>query len=108
MVSSRETVVGSDAPRERELEELFASYVERLNRGEELHPQEILAKHPVLGGDLLACLEGYVDPDSAPRSLPSRMLGDYTLRRETGRGGMGVVYDAWQNSLEKGSKRCPN
>ncbi len=87
MVSDRETVLGSDAQRERELEELFASYVERLNRGEELHPQEILAKHPVLGGDLLACLEGYVDPESAPTAWPSKTLGDYTLRREIGSGG---------------------
>jgi serine/threonine protein kinase len=101
MVRDRETVIGSSAQRERELEELFAIYVERLNRGEELHPQEILAKHPVLGGDLLACLEGYVDPDSAPKASPSRTLGDYTLRREIGRGGMGVVYDAWQNSLDR-------
>jgi serine/threonine protein kinase len=75
--------------------------VERLNRGEELHPQEILAKHPVLGEDLLASLEGYVDPDSTVPVSPCRTLGDYTLRREIGRGGMGVVYDAWQNSLDR-------
>ncbi len=66
MVSDGKTTVASDDPRARELEELFASYVERLNRGEELHPQEILARHPSLGADLLACLEDYVDPQATP------------------------------------------
>ncbi|MCH7885718.1 MAG: protein kinase, partial [Planctomycetes bacterium] len=29
------------------------------------------------------------------------VLGDYTLRREIGRGGMGTVYEAWQQSLQR-------
>ena len=32
---------------EHELEELFASYVDQMNRCDELNPQEILAKHPL-------------------------------------------------------------
>ncbi len=42
-------------------EEIFAAYVERLNRGEECHPQEVLARHPTIADQLLACLEDYVD-----------------------------------------------
>ena len=34
---------------ERGLEKLFARYVDQLNRGDELNPQEILAKHPLVG-----------------------------------------------------------
>ena len=86
---------------EHELEELFASYVDQLNRGDELNPQAILAKHPLVGEQLLACLEDYVGPDTAPINVQLQTLGDYTLRRQIGRGGMGVVYDAWQNSLDR-------
>ncbi|MFB3139350.1 MAG: hypothetical protein ACE10B_09035, partial [Phycisphaerales bacterium] len=66
MVSNRETTIASDPLREHQLEELFAYYVDRLNKGDELNPQEILAKHPELGADLLEYLEGYIDPDAAP------------------------------------------
>src|SRR3972149_981565 len=86
---------------EREVEELFAFYVDALNRGEEVQPQEILVKHPLVGEKLLECLEDYIDSDSALTDPPPRTLGDYTLRRQIGRGGMGVVYDAWQNSLDR-------
>ncbi|MCH9035518.1 MAG: serine/threonine-protein kinase, partial [Planctomycetes bacterium] len=86
---------------EHELEKLFASYVDRLNRGDELNPQEILAKHPLVGEQLLACLEDFVGAGNAPINVQLQTLGDYTLRRQIGRGGMGVVYDAWQNSLDR-------
>ena len=86
---------------ERGLEKLFASYVDQLNRGDELNPQEILAKHPLVGEQLLACLEDFVGAGKAPINVQLQTLGDYTLRRQIGRGGMGVVYDAWQNSLDR-------
>lgn len=34
-------------------------------------------------------------------SAPVQMLGDFELRREIGRGGMGTVFEAWQNSLQR-------
>ena len=32
---------------------------------------------------------------------PPDLLGDFELRREIGRGGMGTVYEAWQRSLQR-------
>ncbi|MFQ5414703.1 MAG: protein kinase [Phycisphaerae bacterium] len=38
-------------------------------------------------------------PKPVGETLPVRVLGDFELRREIGRGGMGTVYEAWQRSL---------
>ena len=43
-------------------------------------------------------------PDVAPRpgfTAPIGVLGDFELKREIGRGGMGTVYEAWQRSLQR-------
>ena len=66
---------------ERGFAKLFASYVDQLNRGDELNPQEILAKHALVGEQLLACLENFVGAGKAPINVQLQTLGDYTLRR---------------------------
>ncbi len=60
----------------------------------------LLQRHP----DLAEVLEPMID--GAPAELPTpaaaeRVLGDYRLVREIGRGGMGLVYEAWQRSLDR-------
>ncbi len=87
------------------VEEILAGYVDRLNAGERIHPEEILFDHPHRGQEILEQMKAFMagedseGPDSEEKPLGA--LGDYILRRQIGRGGMGVVYDAWQSSMER-------
>ncbi len=86
--------------RDTRLEELFAAYVDRLNTGEPVDRAKVWDEHPELADQLVPLLEEFIDAavvDSA--NLGS--VGDYTLRRQIGRGGMGVVYEAWENSIDR-------
>jgi tetratricopeptide (TPR) repeat protein len=86
----------------RKLEDLLALYLGRLNDGEALDSDRILADHPDLGEEILRDLEAFVGmTGEGDTDEPLGTLGDYTLKRQIGRGGMGVVYEAWQGSLER-------
>ena len=58
----------------------------------------LLEEHPDLRDLLEPMVGGRIDSD--PRA-EERVLGDFRLVRELGRGGMGVVYEAWQRSLDR-------
>jgi serine/threonine protein kinase len=97
------------------LDPLAESFVAQLRRGEHPSVSEYTAKHPDLaerirkvfpalvvleelgsvGGDGSNLSSGLVS-SSAP--VP-RELGEYRILREVGRGGMGIVYEAVQQSL---------
>ena len=92
----------NDTSDDQRLDRLIAQYIDRLNAGEALDPTEIVAKDPDLGPDVVKELETFLQlAPSAVGASALGTLGDYTLRRQIGRGGMGVVYDAWEGSLDR-------
>ena len=82
-------------------EQVLADCINRLNRGETLRPELILAAYPTIGPEVLEQLEAFRGFGSNEPNEPLGALGDYTLRRQIARGGMGVVYEAWQGSLDR-------
>ncbi len=98
------------------LEDLVDDYLERLRRGEQPEVAEYVERHPDLASQIEAVFPalGLVEafkPGSgdATGSLAGALvpgigtklerLGDFRLLREVGRGGMGCVYEAEQESL---------
>ncbi len=83
-------------------EDLLAKYVDRLTGGEILDREQILEECPTFGAALLEQLETFFEIGASPAAdAPFGTVGDYTLRRQIGRGGMGIVYDAVQNSMDR-------
>jgi serine/threonine-protein kinase len=92
------------------LGQLADDFLERHRRGERPALTEYADRHPELAEQIrdlfpaLALMED-VRPDppsaaAAPSATePPRRLGEYRIVREIGRGGMGVVYEAEQESL---------
>ena len=87
---------------EFELDLALAEYVDQLNAGLALDYERIKAEHPQIAAELLSRLEAFQEIEiEFGQCEPLGTLGDYTLRRQIGRGGMGVVYEAWQASVER-------
>jgi WD40 repeat protein/serine/threonine protein kinase len=99
------------AERDR-IEELADSFLRRFRAGERPSAEEYIARYPELADqvrDLLSALvmmeqnrpagERATHPFPGQGSLCEQQLGDYRIVREIGRGGMGVVYEAVQESL---------
>src|SRR5262245_60451470 len=95
------------------VEELAEAFLERYRRGECPAISEYASAHPELAAEIRDLFPALVlleqagqdaRPSAAPRvhaassAKPSR-LGDFRILREVGRGGMGVVYEAVQESL---------
>lgn len=95
-------------------------YMAAVEAGRRPSRHELLARHPDIADELSACLHGLafvrsaaqqitgsspttpsIDDPGFGAELSARPLGDFRLVREIGRGGMGVVYEAVQLSLDR-------
>jgi eukaryotic-like serine/threonine-protein kinase len=113
-----ETTTTQAAPADQErLARILDEYLVAIEQGQRVSPDELLAKHPEDAVELRGYLSGLnlfhvvaVAPgqalgsgDALSAGVPPALqtIGDYRLVREIGRGGMGVVYEAWQVSLRR-------
>ena len=91
------------------LEEIAAQFLERREAGEALAIEDFAAEYPEYADELRQLLELMADmdrvkPDPALETAPERTNlpdSDYRLIRKIGSGGMGVVFEAVQVSLNR-------
>ena len=99
------------------LVELAEDFVLKIRRGERPTAREYVVRHPELADEIerfIAALGDAEDPlhgeDGAPTAeaesnaevcLPRQRIGDFRIIRQVGRGGMGIVYEAEQMSLNR-------
>src|SRR5262245_33048715 len=98
--------------RDSVLARLLEDYLASCEAGSPLSTDELAARFPELADEVSACLAS-LDfirraatseprmPVMGPESEGAGQLGDFRIIREIGRGGMGVVYEAEQLSLQR-------
>ncbi len=90
-----------------EIDQLAEEFAARLRRGEHPSYQEYVERYPRLADEIRELFPALVEMERvevpadgfASANPPLRQVGDYRIIREVGRGGMGVVYEAEQQSL---------
>ncbi|QDT03725.1 Serine/threonine-protein kinase PrkC [Rubripirellula lacrimiformis] len=88
-----------------DFESVMADYLERTERGETPDPEAYLRAYPQFADDLGSFFRNHQwfgDSSSlAPPSLAGKRVGPYEIESEIARGGMGVVYRARQQGLDR-------
>jgi hypothetical protein len=85
------------------LARVLDQYLADLEAGRAPPREQLLAEHPDLAAQLEPCLSGieFIHRAARPGPEAPTRLGDFQIVREVGRGGMGVVYEARQLSLNR-------
>ena len=109
MTTKSQTISGATM---ESVAELVEEFCQRVQAGESLDAGTFAAEHPLCAlalAEVLPAVEAlaaFGELDSTPALLAmgdeipeSRILGDYLIKREVGRGGMGIVFEAEQASL---------
>ena len=87
------------------LESVMADYVQRIEEGQEPSPDEYLRVYPQHADELQRFFRNHhwlseAPPPQSPTLVGTR-IGHYEIEAEIARGGMGVVYRARQQGLER-------
>lgn len=115
--SSQHMQVHQSFERDDRVSQAITEFLKMSEQGESVDLDALLAKYADVADELAACIETFdfmrnvapqlteqhvgEDRCSSPSILPLANLGDFRLVREIGRGGMGVVYEAVQLSLNR-------
>ena len=99
--------------REEQLDQIIAEFLQAQESGESVNFDELVSAHPEFASDLQEFFDdlGQIDVMPSPLGVPTvthkpilgklRYFGDYELLEEIARGGMGIVYKARQESLNR-------
>jgi len=88
--------------RAERLARILAECSDRLNSGGQVDAARLIAENPDLRPDLEMALEAIGAVDSAVKAdRPYPAIGEFRIQREIGRGGMGIVFEAYQPSIDR-------